>query len=197
MLDEETKKNIADYVLDQNDPERLNISVMLHESWEAIRSQVINEFSNQFVRAIVDDLPPDQGWIVNADDILRRPLVKFTGLEVRHPTWDNGLYVGIEAQTEGPGSWIIGAWGEVGYQHEKLRNIISECMGVGRINSKWLWFRYFSDTTEFGHWELGDWRMGAAIVAMREGLTGDYGKKLRERIVDLCKAVDGVFSSKY
>ena len=38
MLGEETKKAVADYVLDQNYPDRLNLLVNMQDAWESIRA---------------------------------------------------------------------------------------------------------------------------------------------------------------
>jgi hypothetical protein len=195
MLDEATKKAVADYVLDQHDSERLKLLVNMQDSWETIRLRVINEFANQFARTISDALPASDGWLVGAERLRTSPVEKYTALDVRRSTWDEGLYVGVEAETWGPSTWRVGVWGKQGYLHPRLPAVIIETWGQGRKSEKWLWYRYFSDSSEFGHWELGDWRTGASIIALRDGAAGDYGKRLCERIIEMGKTVDGVFST--
>lgn len=195
MLDEETRKAVADYVLDQHDHERLKLLANMRDSWETIRLRVIGEFSRQIARAISDALPMSDGWLVDAQHLLTSPAEKYTGLGVRRSTWDEGLHVGIEAEAWGPASWIVGVWGKDGHHHARLAAVVIERWGQGRKSPTWLWYHYFSDSAEFGHGDLGDWRTGAAIIAMREGATGDYGKRLCERIVEMGEAVDVVFST--
>ena len=120
-------------------------------------------------------------------------LEKYTGLEVRRSTWDNGLYVGTEAEFGDAASWTIGVWGAEGYHHDGLPAVLAERWGLGKTSPRWPWYRYFSDTSEFGHWEFGDWRTGTAIIALRDGAAGDYGKRLCAMIVEIGKAVDGLF----
>jgi hypothetical protein len=181
MLDEATKKAVADYVLDQNDPERLKLLVTMHDSWETIRLQVINEFAKQFARTISDALPASDGWFVDAEQLLTGPLKQYTGLETHRSTWDKGLRVGINAQSWGAFNWIIGVWGEEGYHHERLPAVLVEKSGPGKKSPTWPWYRFFYETSEFGHWEFGDWRTGTAIIALREGAAGYYSKRLCEK----------------
>jgi hypothetical protein len=195
MLDEVTKEAVADYVLAPHEPERLKLAVTLHDAFDTIRLRVIRDFAEQVSRFLSDELPDPQGWRVEAQDLLANPQRKYTGLSVRRAAWDKGLHVGIEAQTGGPGSWIIGAWGERSYRNAVLTALLNERWGAGKTTDQWPWFHYFSDNAEFGHWEFGDWTTGTAIVAMRDGTTGDYGKRLCERIVSIAKVVDSLFQA--
>jgi hypothetical protein len=166
----------------------------MHDSWETIRLQVINEFSKQFARALSDALPASDGWSVDANHLLTDPLSRYTSLGVRRSRWDKGLYVGIQAEIWGPARWIVGVWGDKGYHHDQLPKVLIERWGPGQKSEWFPWYHFFSDNSEFGHWELGDWRTGGAIIALREGATGEYGRRLCERIVEISKTVGGLFS---
>jgi hypothetical protein len=172
---------------------RLKLLVDMHDSWETIRLQVINEFSTQFTRALSEALPASDGWSINAETMLTRPLEIYTGLEVRRSTWDAGLHVGIDAESSNAAAWIIGVWGDENYHHDRLPAALVEKWGAGKKSPRWPWYHFLSDTSEFGHRELGDWRTGTAILALRDGATGDYGKRLCARIVEISKAVDNIF----
>jgi len=165
----------------------------LHDAWEAIRLRVINDFSKQIGQKISYTLQKSDGWIVDAETFLSKPQDKYSGIGVRRSTWDEGLQIGIEAEAWGPASWVIGSWRREGYQHPKLAALLREKWGPGKQSETWLWYHYFGDGSEFGHRELEDWRTGAAVVALRQGAAGIYGKRLCERIIDTAKTVDGVF----
>jgi hypothetical protein len=194
MLDDAAKKAIADYILDRHDPDRLQLAIALHDAFDTTRMRVITDFSEQISQFLSAALPEAQDWSVNAARLLEKPQERYTGLSVRRATWHNGLYVCIEAETFGPSSWIIGVCGEKGYEPpNNIKKLLDDRFGNGRTTPQWPWFHYFSDNAEFGHWEFGDWRAGAAVIAMRDGMSGDYGRGLCERIVGIAKEVDSLF----
>jgi len=195
MLDEATKNAVADYVLDQYDRERIKLFVDIYDSRETIRLRVINKFAEQLTGALSDALPVSDGWKVDADELLANPLERYSSLNVRRSTWtwDKEAYVSIEAQSVGAGDWVVGV--RAMQNRDRLRAAAIERWGQGKISNGWPWYRSLGHGSEFGSSELGDWRTGAAILALAEGSRGVYGKRLCDRIVEMSKTVDSVPST--
>lgn len=197
MLDEETKEAIANYVLDQHNHDRLRLVIGIHNAFDTIRVRVIRDFSQQIVKSLEGAMPAERGWSIRAKDLLENPLRIYTGLTVRHEVWNEGLEVGIDAESWGANNWIIGVRRKQGYENDLLTAQLTKTLGAGRGSSACLWYHFFGDRAEFGDWRWGNWTDGETIIAMREGAEGDYGRRICGRIIEIAKAVDGFFTTRF
>lgn len=191
MLDEK-KAAIANYVLNQHDHDSLRLAIDIHDAFDAIRVRVIQEFTQKIVQYLINELPSEKRWLIYPKRLLEKPLEIYTNLIVRRDIWCNDLEVRIEAQSSGANNWIIGVWKNENYHNFDLIGRLTKEFGAGRSSQTCLWFQYFGERTKFGLPEMRNWSAGAAIIAMREGVLGDYGKRVCEGIIKIANVVDSL-----
>lgn len=174
--------------------DNLLMAIQVHAAFDAIKSKIFTEFAFLLKNELVKALTDISGINIDVQPLLEKPLEKYTGLTISHPTWPDDWSVLIEAQSPHGKEILIGVGGSKDKANVTDRNAIKAKLDTdiapGNISDGWTWYRKVKP-------EFNDWSQEDTLIDLFKEIQGDALICFRDELVAIVQRVHAHFDKNY
>ena len=180
------KEEIIDHAL--LNAENFSMAINIAKAFDDIRKRVITKFAQSLLTSLQTNLPCEDGWIINTDDLINSPFNKYSGLCVENTNWPEGLGLCIEAQGGNSRSFAFIVYGNesIKLSEEKKSEIKAELEKRGVTpkskGPNTIWYRMV-------HPDLENWDNEVALLKIHNGGALEY---FTEELVSIAKILNSI-----